>query len=491
MNDLAKKTASGAVVSIGATLTKNVAQFLIVFPILARILTPAEFGLIAMAMTLVGFLTMFNDLGVSASLVREKDPSAAFWSSAFWLNLAFGLSLTIAAYFAAPLVAMFFGEIQVAVLIQFMASILFMHCAFLVPMAWLQRNYKFTTIALIDIAAVVLSSIVAIYLALNGFGVWSLAWQQIIIFSTKAITVLLVHRAPVKFTFDWATIKPVLPFSLGITGTAFVAFLNRNTDNLLIGRYMSADALGYYSRAYQLMMMPIQTISGGLLFALYPAMSSVQDDTERQARVYLKVLSVLAVIIVPLMTGMAVIAAPFVGVLFGPQWGPVVPILQILAFAGLLQSLKHVSEIVWLSRGRSGLLLRWALIHAAGFAIAFSIGIYQDSLSAMALAYLLANIILFIPYLIEFLRVMGITIASFAKALAPPFVSALVRSVALLAVMRLFPGIGAWSDPVQLLVLVPIGGLAYLLSMLVFFRQFVGAAVTDFNTLRRRDASPA
>ena len=96
--------------NIGVTVAKNVGQFLIIIPILARILTPEQFGQVAMAMTFVGFFTMFNDLGISAALVRAEKPSAAFWSSAFWINLAFGISLTLLAYFTAPLVAAFFKE---------------------------------------------------------------------------------------------------------------------------------------------------------------------------------------------------------------------------------------------------------------------------------------------------------------------------------------------------------------------------------------------
>ena len=177
MNQLAKKTASGAFINIAATLTKNLGQYVIVFPILARILTPEQFGLIAMAMMLVGFLTTFNDLGISAALVREENPSAAFWSSAFWLNLGFGLTMTIAAYMAAPWVAAFFGEPQVEQVARVMSCILMLHCTFLVPMAWLQRNFKFQTIAVIDLTAIFSSSAIAIYMALNGYGVWALAWQ--------------------------------------------------------------------------------------------------------------------------------------------------------------------------------------------------------------------------------------------------------------------------------------------------------------------------
>lgn len=491
MSQLAKKTAGGAAMNIGVTVAKNVGQFLIIIPILARILTPEQFGQVAMAMTFVGFFTMFNDLGISAALVRAEKPSAAFWSSAFWINLAFGISLTLLAYFTAPLVAAFFKEPVAADLVRALSIILLLHCAFLVPMAWLQRNYKFQTIAIIDLSGIVLSSIAAVVLALNGYGVWALVWQQIIMYAVKALAGLLAHKAPLKVTFDIEEIKQVFSFSMGLTGTAFVGFINRNTDNLLIGRYLGADALGFYSRAYQVMMIPVTTLGGGLSFALYPALSAVNTDTARLGRAYVRAVSMLSVIVFPMLTGLAIVAVPFIDVLFGAQWGPVAPIVQILAFVGLLQCVGSVANDIWKARGRSGLLLRWAMIRTVGFVTAFSIGIYFGELTAMAMAYLIANIVLLVPFQLGVLKELNLSALRFLKSLAPQFVSTLIMSVGLLSVGTVFPGLQALSSPLQLLILVSIGAAAYALSMGLFFRGFVRGILNDFHALRSKDGPAA
>lgn len=487
MNQLAKKTATGAIINISVTLTKNLGQFLIVIPVLARILTPEQFGLLAMAMTLVGFLTMFNDLGISAALVRAEKPSTAFWSSAFWLNLGFGLTMTIAAYFAAPWVAIFFGEPQVEELVQVMSCILMLHCIFLVPMAWLQRNYKFRTIALIDLSAIALSSAAAIYLALTGHGVWALAWQQIILYAVKAFAGQVFNRAPIRMTFQWSTIRTVLPFSLGLTGAAFVRFLNQNVDNVLIGRFFGADALGYYSRAYLMMRMPIQTLSRGLNFALYPAFSSIKEDTEKLGRAYVKTVSIMSVIVFPMMTGLALVVVPFVDLLFGPQWGPVAPVLRILAFVGLMQSVASSANEMWKARGRSGVLLRWSIIRAGGFIIAFAIGINIGTLEAMAWAFLIANIVLLVPFQYEVLKQLDVKAATLLNAMRPQFISTLAMVAAVLSVQFSFPSIQALNSTLQLLILVPIGGLAYFLTLILLFRGFVRTSLDDFRMLRSKD----
>lgn len=484
MNQLAKKTATGAIINISVTVTKNLGQFLLVIPILARILTPEQFGLIAMAMTLVGFLTMFNDLGISAALVRAEKPGVAFWSSAFWINIGFGTAMTVAAYFAAPWVAVFFGEPQVEELVRMMSCVLMLHCAVLVPMAWLQRNYKFQTIAVIDLTAIILSSAVAIYMALNGYGVWALAWQQIVLYAVKAVIGLLLHRAPIRLTFDWATIRAVLPFSLGLTGTAFVRFLNQNTDNVLIGRFLGADALGFYSRAYLIMRMPIKTLSSGLNFALYPAFSAVQDDKEKLGRAYVKTVSILSVLVLPMMTGLALVVVPFVDLLFGSQWGPVAPVLRILAFVGLLQSVASSANEMFKARGRSGVLLRWSLIRAVGFIIAFSIGIHIGSLEAMAWAFLIANVILLFPFQYEVLKELNLSASTLLDAIRPQFFSTLVMAAAVLATESLIPSIQSLNSTLQLLVLVPIGGAVYFLTLFIFFKRFVRTLVNDVRNLR-------
>ncbi|NQY97370.1 MAG: lipopolysaccharide biosynthesis protein [Henriciella sp.] len=491
MNQLAKKTATGAIINISVTLFKNLAQFLIIIPILARILTPEQFGLIAMAMTLVGFLTTFHDLGISAALVRAEKPTAAFWSSGFWLNFGFGTLMTVLAYFSAPWVAAFFGEPLVEELVRLMSCVLFLHCIFLVPMAWLQRNLKFQTIAVIDLAAILISSTVAIVLALNGCGVWALAWQQILLYAVKAIAGMLLHKAPIRFVFEWAPIKAVLPFSLGLTGTAFVGFLNRNTDNVLIGRFLGADALGFYDRAYLMMRMPMKTLSSGLNFALYPALSAVQSDKGKLGTAYLKTVSVLSVLVFPMMTGLAVVVVPFVDLLFGSQWGPVAPVLGILAFVGLLQSVGSIANEVWKARGRSGLLLRWSLIRSAVFIIAFSIGVYIGTLEAIAMAYLIANVILLVPFQYELIKELNISVSAMLAAVRAQFLSSLAMAAAVLVVKGMFPGIESLNSTLQLLILVPVGVMAYGGAMVVFFKSFIRSTFEDYKMLRRSGDSSA
>ncbi|MBR9833832.1 MAG: lipopolysaccharide biosynthesis protein [Alphaproteobacteria bacterium] len=490
MNQLARKTVNGAAINMMVTVSKTLLQFAIVLPILARVLPPSDFGLVAMALAFVSFFTMFNDLGISAALVRADKPSAAFWSTAFWTNVMIGALLSLGLYWLAPHIADFYGEPIVSALVQVLCGVLFMHCIILVPTAWLQRNFKFSTIALIDLCATILAAIMAISLALNGLGVWALAWQQLTFFGIKAIGGLLAHKAPIELTYKPQTVIEVLPFSLGLTGTALVGFLSRNSDNILIGRYLGADQLGFYGRAYQVMMMPVRSLAQSASFALYPALAAIQQDRRRLGRIMLRANSVLSALIIPLMTGVSVVAVPFVGLMFGPNWSPVIPLIQVLAFVGIIQAIMATSNVALKAIGRSDILLRWSLIRMVTFVAAFAIGVNLKSLVLLTQIYLGANILLFVPFQLMVLGHMKVTPVEFIQSVLPQAISALIMALVLSAVQYTYPQMQDWTAQVKLDVMVPMGIALYGLTMVLVFRRFVRELVGEARVLFLRK-SPA
>lgn len=483
MNQLARKTVNGAAINMMVTVSKTLLQFVVVLPILARVLPPSDFGLVGMALAFVSFFTMFNDLGISAALVRADKPNAAFWSTAFWTNVMIGTLLSIGLYAIAPFIADFYGEPIVSDLVKTLCGVLFMHCVILVPTAWLQRHFKFSTIALIDLCATALAAIMAISLVLNGFGVWALVWQQITFFGIKAIGGLLAHRAPIRLTYQPQTVIQVLPFSLGLTGTAFVSFLSRNSDNILIGRYLGADQLGFYGRAYQVMMMPVRSLAQAASFALYPALSAIKDDRRRLGRIMLRANSVLSALIIPMMTGVGVVAVPFVGLMFGPNWSAVVPLIQVLVFVGIIQAMMATSNVALKAIGRSDILLRWSLVRMVTFVAAFAIGVNLKSLVLLTQVYLGANILLFIPFQIMVLRHMETSLTDFIQSILPQTISTLVMALVLTGVQYLHPELHHWTAQVKLLVLVPLGIATYGLTMVLVFRRFVRELVGEAKVL--------
>ncbi|MEM9738711.1 MAG: lipopolysaccharide biosynthesis protein [Pseudomonadota bacterium] len=493
MSNLARKTIDGATLNVSTILFKTVLQFVVVLPILARTIPPEQFGYVGMAMAFVALFTMFNDLGISAALVRADDPSPAFWSTAFWTNIGLGGAMTVGTFLAAPLIAGFYREPVVAPLVQALSLMVLMHCAFLVPMAWMQRNFRFRTIAAIDLTATLISAIVVLTAAAQGLGMWALVLQQVVLYFIKMVGGLAAQRAPLKLVFDFSEIIAVLPFSLRLTGEAFVTFINRNADNILIGRYLGAEQLGFYGRAYQIMLVPVSSLSLGAGYALYPAMSSIKHETERLRIVFLRSVSVLAGIAIPMMTGLAMVSEPFVALVFGPNWAPVVPVLSILAFVGVIQTVGGPSNVLWKALGNSRILLRWALIRMVGFVIAFAIGVYLGSLVALSIAYLVANFVLFVPLQVITLRHMGIRVSDYLAAILPTIISSALMAATIATVGLLWPGLTALASAAQLAILVSIGVAVFSGSMYVFFHNFVSQLVDEAQSLvqQRGQGAPA
>ncbi|MEM1105479.1 MAG: lipopolysaccharide biosynthesis protein [Pseudomonadota bacterium] len=473
MASLARKTLDGAALNVSTVLFKTLIQFMIVLPILARMIPPEQFGYVAMAMAFVGFFTMFNDLGISAALVRADAPSAAFWSTAFWVNLGLGAAMTLCTVLAAPAIAAFYQEPIVEPLVQALSVMVIMHCIFLVPMAWLQRNFRFRTIASIDLISTILSAVTALVAAAQGLGMWALVLQQVVLYFVKMLGSLAAQRAPLALVFKPSEIVAVLPFSLRLTGEAFVTFINRNADNILIGRFLGAAPLGFYGRAYQIMLVPVSSLSLGVGYALYPAMSSIKHEPERLGNAYLKSLAILAGISFPMMTGLAMVSEPFVALVFGPDWTAVVPVLSVLAFVGIVQTIIGPSSTLWKALGNSQMLLRWALIRMFGFVLAFSIGVNAGSLVALAAAYLAANVLLFIPFQWLTLKELKLPMSAFIGAVLPSAVSSAIMAAVLAAVRASWPGLSDVASVLQLAVLVPIGVAVFALTMMAGFRPFV------------------
>ncbi len=489
MNSLARKTTSSAAINVGVTLFKTLLQFVIVLPILARIIPPAEFGLVGMALAFVTFFTMLNDFGISAALVRAAAPSRAFWASAFWTNTALGAGLTTLAWFGAGAIAAFYNEPRVGDVMRALSIVLFLHCLFLVPMAWLQRHFRFRAIAIIEITSTILSAALAIWLASRGAGVWALVAQQIAVQAIKTALTFVFQRAPIAPAYDWSEIAAVLPFSLRLTGAGFVTFLSRNMDSILIGRVLGAEALGFYGRAYQIMQVPVRSLAGGANFALYPALSSLQADTAKLHVGYRASLALLTLITTPMMVGLSLVAEPFTVFALGETWRPMAPILALLACVGIIQALITTSATLLKSVGRSDVMLRWAVIRMVVYVSVFALTV-GHGLTTLAFWYLVANIILFVPFQVETARTIGMRAGDWIGALLPPVVASALMAGAILGLGAAWPALSERASYVQLLVLVPAGMLVYAGALGGLFRGYIlGLAGQARSNLRPGSAA--
>lgn len=476
---LARSSARGAAINMVAIVIRIGLNILVVTPIVARILGPESFGLAAMAMTPFAFFLLFGDIGLSAALVRSHNPSKMLWSTAFWATGILGTCVLLIAIGTAGALSSFYHEPAVAPLARALGIAMLFQVMMTIPVAWLQREHQLHHVAIADILSVTLAAIVSITAALLGAGVWALILQHITLAGTKFTTIFFFAKLPLSMNFRWAEIAPMMGFSTRLTSSSLVSYFNTQTDTILVGRYLGTDAVGLYSRAYQLMQLPVQVIAHGMAFAAYPAMARVTHDREWLSALYLKLITAVSFMVFPMTFGLAVAAEPLILVLLGPKWIEIAPTFAVLTITGMTQSFVVNGTDLLMADNRTDRILRWAIIRLVVLVPAFALGVYLGSVLWLALFFSVASIVLLVPFQMEINRRAGLGHRQMLARLLPSFVAALGMAAGVYVLKLWFYGLGL-PALVALPVLVLAGGALYLgllrLGAPAFLRDILGMA---------------
>ncbi|WP_288378464.1 MOP flippase family protein [uncultured Massilia sp.] len=386
--------------------------------VFARLLAPADFGLVAMAGVMLGFVDIFKDLGTGAALVREKEPRPGLLSSVFWLNCGFGLAMTLVMLALSPLVAAFYQEPRVQPVIAVMALSFFLSSLSIVHTSVLTREMAFERLAKVELAASVLSYAIGIGAALLGHGVWSLVYQVVANAALGTLFTWFASPWRPRLMFAWSEIHGITGYSLNLAGYNIFYYFAQNLDNLLIGRFLGTEALGLYDLAYKLMTFPMQAISAVFGRVMMPYYARAQDDLPRFRQAFLRVGGAIAFVTFPMMFGLLALREHFVFAVFGAAWAPVIPLLAMFAPLAAIRSVLTTTGSIYIATGHTGLQLRWGvlsnLIVFAGLAAGLKWGIV-----GVAAGFTLTSLLLLYPNLAIPFRLIGMEVPALARALAP------------------------------------------------------------------------
>jgi len=440
--------------------------------ILTRLLSPSDFGLVGMGMVVTGFVALFHDLGTSAAVIQKEVVSRVFLSSIFWVNAFFGLLVAVALFFCAPFAANLYHEPRVTLILQILSLSFFVSGLSIVQQAILERELAFEKLAKIEIAASASSSLVCIVAALLGAKVWSLVFQALMFAFVTTVLLWTSSDWRPKAFFRWREVMSVSRFSLNLTGFNILNYFARNADYILIGRFLGAQSLGYYTIAYRVMLYPIQSISAVVGRVMFPAYSQIREDEPRIRRIYLKVVATIALITFPMMTGLWGLADQFLLAVLGAQWEPVILLLLILAPIGLMQSIITTVGTIYQAKGRADLLFRVGMITGSLAILAFVIGL-RWGIVGVAAAYAIATTVCLYPNFAIPFHLIGLRFSEFGRVMTPIFVMSL-SMLALIKVGLLGMGRMGFTEPwVQLAVGVLLGGSGYIIFVLRFQRNLL------------------
>lgn len=417
---------------------------------LAHRLSASDFGVVAMAAPLLVFAGLFSDLGLTQATIQRPNITQSQLSFVFWVNAGLGAVLALVLILAAPLVANFYHEPRVRNVVVVLAAGLLVGCAYSQQLALFARRLEFGKLAIIDLTSTSLGWIMAVIAALNGAGYWSLLVSQV---GSSIVAMFLAYAMTAwrpslpRRADDW---RSMISFGGDLTIANLADLLTLNMDNVLIGRFSGSVSLGFYDRAFRLLLLPVSQIAAPIGRVAQPLLARVRDQTEAYRRAYARLTDVAALLIMPPVLFAIVASDVLVPLLLGARWAPVAPIFRLLGIAALATPFGAGLGWLFFSQGRSKEVRNWALVRCGLAVSGFFIGIYWGVLgvcvSIVIVNLLLTPLQLFavgrkgpvdgttilaavIPHLVALSVLIGVQLAWHATAL-PPVLKVLISAVA-------------------------------------------------------------
>lgn len=360
-DSLKSKTVKGVVWSSIERFSTQGVQFLIMI-IMARLLTPKDYGLIGMLAIFLAVAQSLIDSGFSQALIRKQDRTDVDNSTVFYFNIVVSSALYLILFIAAPFVADFYNQPELTSVMRVVCLGVILNSLAVVQRALLTVRIDFKTQAKASLSAAVISGCIGIVLAYCGFGVWSLVVQQLLNLSVNTLLLWIFSKWRPIAVFSWKSFHELFAFGSKLLASGLLDTLYRNIYPIVIGKLFSASSLGHYTRAHQFSEFPSSNVTGIIQRVTYPILCGIQDETERLEAVYRKFLKLSAFIIFPLMIGMSAVARPFIDIVLGTQWGFCGQLLQIICFAMMWYPIHAINLNLLQVKGRSDLFLRLEII---------------------------------------------------------------------------------------------------------------------------------
>lgn len=424
------RTVRGGAIAVGAQLLRSALQVLGV-AVLARLLAPEQFGLVAMGATVMALVSVLTELNITTATIQREKLSQEEASGAFFLNLGMGFLALIVAAIAIPVAASLFHDERVRLIVIGMAATSPIYALGSQHQALLQRNMRWLDVHVIAVAGFALGIVAAIVAAwLFNAGYWALIVQSWVTAAATSALAWLRCRWRPSWVKNWGAATSSLKFGLNLSGAMFLSYLSRQLDNILIGWRWGSIELGYYSRAYTLLQTPLNFLTGPLGSAMVPAMSQLRHDAEKWRNAYIDALAVITII----GTWMACLlyggASPIIDVVLGANWSETKLIFSYLVISMLVATPMRTTGWIYMSTGRTDRMLMWGLVGTPMYVAAFIIGLPYGAVG-VALCYSISQLLAFFPCMWMAIRGTSIRMGDVLGVVATPMLAAVAVGLGL------------------------------------------------------------
>lgn len=431
---------------------------------LARLLTPKEFGVAAMALAFTGIAAIFTELSMGAALIQRPTITEEDRSTVFWTTLASGLAMTAIGVALAPLAGRFFSNSAVTPLFAATATLALLSALSITQTALLTRAMDFRSLEIRAIVSSFIGAGAAIGMAFAGFGAWVIVGQSLITTGISSVLVWRLSPWRPRWIYSRDSLRVLGAFGVKTQASRVLSYLNLFADNILIGRYLGSGALGVYSIAYNVMFQPMTALIAPLQQVMYPAFARLQGDPPRQAQAFLRSNRLAAALTVPAFLGIAVIAPDFVPVILGGRWHKSVPVLELLSLAGVAQSLQTLNWSVLQAKGKPGTTLRIMIFTSIVTLSAFAFGLIWGVVGVAGL-FAVARFVALLVNTTVTCRSLDFSLATYVRGMSGVTLLSVVMAAAVYGGRILLDHAGL-APALRLVVLVPAGGAIYAVLLL-------------------------
>jgi O-antigen/teichoic acid export membrane protein len=373
-----RKIALGTAAMSSVSVLRLLVQFLVV-PILSRLLSPEDYGVVAMAMPFILFTMIFTDAGIGQSLVRTDMNKTEAWSTSFWLTIMLGAGLGLFIAALAPVAAWFFEEPRLQPIIFALSGLVIFQAGATIPEAVLRQRHKFGTIAAAEMTAVAAGLGTAVLIGIKGGGAWALVGQQLALYVLRFIMTFSLAKFRPRFVFTLKEVKEHLLFGRDIIGASFVNYIAQSADSFLIGKMLGASILGIYTMAFTFVRLPLRIIAGPLQYVVYAYLSPLHKDTELMKKTFIFLTRILSLALYPSIGLVAAAAHPVFTVFLSETWRESGTLFMIAAPAAAVQAVTGLRITYLLALGKTTVQLRTTteacLMAVAALAISVSFGV--------------------------------------------------------------------------------------------------------------------
>ena len=356
---------------------------MVVSIVVARLLMPEDFGVLAILTFFTALMAVVVDSGFSQTLIRKTEPTESDYKSVFLFNIVTSLVLYAVMTALSPAIAAYYNLPVISKIAPVLFLLLPVNALTVIQNTIFARQFRFATLSRINFASATIAGVAAITMAWCGFGVWSLVAQRLAQVTVKAVLLWWRGDWRCKGRFDFSALRAMSGFSFRLMGTDIISYLYNNIAQLFIGKMHSATTLGYYNQAQKLKELPVTSVVQSFQSVTYPALANVKGDKQKIADSYLRVLAITAAVIAPVMVGMVAVADDMFMLMLGQRWMPTVPYFKILSLAGLFYPISMIAYNVLKVAGDGGVILRLEIIKKAIMTIILVLAI-PHSVTAIA-----------------------------------------------------------------------------------------------------------